>query len=220
VSPQLVERRSWAVDWPDYTPTPVTTPDWVADTDVADPTEVGWPLRQAAALIAYTVVGGRPRRPLGRTGRTGRPLALWGENAAADAAVVAGPDHDRRLLLIRRGDTGQWALPGGGVDPGETATVAMGRELWEETGLVPDTAPLVLGTWAVDDPRDTDESWLVTTVGLYRLPEPAPVRGGDDAVDARWWPFPDPEALIAALAADGGLYPAHRALVEQVYRRL
>ena len=42
---------------------------------------------------------------------------------------------DGRLVLIRRRDTGQWALPGGMVQWGENITSTVRRELAEETGL-------------------------------------------------------------------------------------
>jgi ADP-ribose pyrophosphatase YjhB (NUDIX family) len=42
--------------------------------------------------------------------------------------------HDGRLLLVRQGRPGhpRWMLPGGGVDPGESLTIALARELAEE----------------------------------------------------------------------------------------
>lgn len=44
--------------------------------------------------------------------------------------------HDQRLLLVRQGRPShpRWMLPGGGVDPGESVTVALARELSEELG--------------------------------------------------------------------------------------
>lgn len=42
---------------------------------------------------------------------------------------------DGRLVLIQRRDTGQWGLPGGLIDWGETISTAAKRELKEETGL-------------------------------------------------------------------------------------
>ena len=47
-------------------------------------------------------------------------------------------DGHGRLLLIRRGQEpsrGLWSLPGGRVEPGETAAEAVEREVLEETGL-------------------------------------------------------------------------------------
>jgi 8-oxo-dGTP diphosphatase len=41
---------------------------------------------------------------------------------------------DGQLLLIRRGDTGTWALPGGTLEWGEPAQRALVRELREEAG--------------------------------------------------------------------------------------
>ena len=39
------------------------------------------------------------------------------------------------ILLTRREDNGRWCLPGGGMDPGESAAEACVREVFEETGL-------------------------------------------------------------------------------------
>lgn len=43
-------------------------------------------------------------------------------------------DEQQRVLLLRRRDDGTWALPGGGVEPGETWADAAVRECLEETG--------------------------------------------------------------------------------------
>lgn len=40
-----------------------------------------------------------------------------------------------QVLLTRRKDNGQWCLPGGRVEAGESVTEACEREFWEETGL-------------------------------------------------------------------------------------
>lgn len=52
----------------------------------------------------------------------------------ASACVVA-QDETGRILLHRRSDNGCWALPGGGIEPDETAAVAAVREALEETGF-------------------------------------------------------------------------------------
>ena len=41
---------------------------------------------------------------------------------------------DGRILLVRRADTGTWALPGGTLEWGETLVDALPREIEEETG--------------------------------------------------------------------------------------
>ena len=44
-------------------------------------------------------------------------------------------DARGRILLTKRADNGQWCLPGGAVDPGESVAEACEREVLEETGL-------------------------------------------------------------------------------------
>ncbi len=40
-----------------------------------------------------------------------------------------------KVLLTKRADNGQWCMPSGGVDPGETVEETIVREVFEETGL-------------------------------------------------------------------------------------
>lgn len=42
---------------------------------------------------------------------------------------------DGQIVLVRRRDNGQWALPGGMVNWGQNLTTTVQRELAEETGL-------------------------------------------------------------------------------------
>ncbi|MBY8872873.1 NUDIX domain-containing protein [Micromonospora sp. PLK6-60] len=193
-----------------------------------DPTRIDWTTRRAAAAIPFPLVDGRPVNPYAPTGiRYGRNLlGHWGEQQCADAIVTATtPGGWRWLVLIERADGHGWALPGGYVDPGESALAAAVRELAEETGLAVDPAdPWVttLPTRYVPDPRASDEAWMVTTpirfdVGVYAgaLPD---VTGSDDARRAVWVPAVDYGCVVRHLAdAYGGeVFAAHRDLLADV----
>jgi len=65
---------------------------------------------------------------------------LYGERIGKQGKIRLGCsaaifDEHGRILLTRRADNGQWCLPGGGLEPGESAAEACEREVLEETGL-------------------------------------------------------------------------------------
>ncbi|KAA0020072.1 NUDIX hydrolase [Antrihabitans cavernicola] len=69
-------------------------------------------------------------------------------SAAVVVAVGVTDDGDAGFLLTMRPDRmrahpGQFALPGGGVDPGETLQVAALRELHEELGIAADDSQVL-----------------------------------------------------------------------------
>jgi len=95
--------------------------------------------------------------------------------------AVAGRDEDGRWLLIRRGDTGTWALPGGTVEWGETLVSTMHRELAEEAGVETSTFERVVGVYSRPD-RDP-RFHAVTVVVAARVGQP--VRGPMNALEIR-----------------------------------
>ena len=227
--------RAWSTPWPGYAPVDITPPElrpvglagavaegWAEP--YRTPAEVpNWDERQAAALVAFEFDDrGWPLNPTGRTGRDGRNLGKWGENQAADPLVVAGTGPDRTLLLIKRSDRGVWAIPGGMVDPGETAPAALQRELHEETGVdLASVTPTILTRTYVEDWRATDHAWITSTAALYVLPGEVTATAGSDAAAARWWPFADLEQLEDAVRAAGEqLYEAHRPLLTAALEQL
>lgn len=93
-----------------------------------------------------------------------------GDRRPAAVAAVLLPDDEGRatFLLTRRAPGlrahgGQWALPGGRIDPGESASETALRELAEEVGLTLDEAA-VLGS--LDD-YPTRSGFVVTPVVVW-----------------------------------------------------
>jgi ADP-ribose pyrophosphatase YjhB (NUDIX family) len=55
-------------------------------------------------------------------------------NSLVPAVNVVVVNHAGAILLIRRTDNGNWALPGGAIDLGESVARAAVRETFEESG--------------------------------------------------------------------------------------
>jgi 8-oxo-dGTP diphosphatase len=94
-------------------------------------------------------------------------------------------DAAGRILLIRRKNPpfqGQYALPGGFVDVGESIEDACRRELLEETGVKAGRLTLV-GVYS--DPARDPRGHTVAVVFLTRL-RSAKAVAGDDAAEAEW----------------------------------
>ena len=71
---------------------------------------------------------GRPLNPKGRTGLRGHGvLGKCGPNHAADCIVSRFHNGQLQFIAIQRRDTGEWAVPGGMVDSGESALQAAQR---------------------------------------------------------------------------------------------
>ncbi|GII89454.1 hypothetical protein Ssi03_74440 [Sphaerisporangium siamense] len=193
-----------------------------------DPTRIDWPPRQAAALIAFEVVDGRPLNPCAPTGiRYGRnELGHWGEQVCADAIPTAwDEDGHRWIVMVERADGHGWALPGGKADPGEEPTATAIRELAEETGLVlgeHNALWVALPARVVPDPRQSDEAWMVTVpvrahMGtMHRADLPALV-GADDAKRAEWVRADTYNDLVHHIAGYGGrVFAAHRQMLADI----
>ena len=65
---------------------------------------------------------------------------IYGERIAKQGKIRLGCsaaifDEQGRVLLTKRKDNGQWCLPSGGVEPGESVAEGCEREVFEETGL-------------------------------------------------------------------------------------
>ena len=122
------------------------------------------------------------RLPLegGRAAAVALALLEEGEGAFLDGiAAPAGWSSAAALLLTRRAAAlsshgGQWALPGGRIDAGETPQAAALREMEEEVGLAREPAE-ILGT--LDD-YATRSGFVITPVvvwaGAARVLQPNP----------------------------------------------
>ena len=129
-----------------------------------------------------------------------------------DAVVV----HSGHVLLVRRRSEpgkGLWALPGGFVRENQSLLESCLRELREETRLkipVPVLKGSIKDTRVFDHPDRSLRGRTITHAFHFDFPagELPPVRGGDDAEKARWFPISE------ALEMGPQLYEDHLHILE------
>ena len=94
---------------------------------------------------------------------------------------------DGRLLMVRRGHgpaAGEWAIPGGRVEPGETVAEAVLRELMEETGVEGLCGDLIGWVERIHE----DHHFVILDFAVTSL-DPVEPRAGGDAAEATWVPL-------------------------------
>eukprot|EP00038_Savillea_parva_P005983 m.161000 g.161000 ORF g.161000 m.161000 type:complete len:437 (+) comp12017_c0_seq1:349-1659(+) len=250
------EQIPWAVEFPAYEPAEFTAPFvlkmpvWA---DVPDVRNVAFNCYDSKCGVDRTSFEGkyalahdtnRPLNPRGRTGMSGRgSLGRFGPNHAADPIIstwrrdadgckVLDDNGDPILMFvaIRRKDTGDWAIPGGMVDPGENVSLTLKREFGEETMASMDMTPsqrdtlmkelddvfkqgVLVYSGYVDDIRNTDNAWIETTCVNFHDEDGSSfskfkLAAGDDAGEVAWTEYYD----------DMPLYATHTMLIDTVHK--
>lgn len=127
-----------------------------------------------AALATNLGAHARRERPIDGRRHAAVAAVIVDSGHAADAGRMIGAADGAALLLCQRAlsmarHAGQWALPGGRIEAGESALEAALRELEEEVGLRlgPDS---VVG-WL--DDYATRSGYLITPVVLWGPASPA-----------------------------------------------
>ncbi|XP_046840253.1 ADP-ribose pyrophosphatase, mitochondrial-like [Xenia sp. Carnegie-2017] len=248
----------WSTMYKEYKPIEYTSehvlnkPSW-ADPDVshckADPPfqynskDCHYNVDRTSFTGEYEIIEYRPRNPIGRTGMTGRGLlGRWGPNHAADPIVTRWKvnsdgkhvqENGKPILefvAIKRNDNGQWAIPGGMVEPGDTVSKTLKKEFGEEafnsielsqheqqelqealTKLFQNGSMISCGY--VDDPRNTDNAWIETVAMNFhdehgKVLQNFQLKAGDDAGDVKWM----------EVRADCDLYANHRDFLKKTAR--
>ncbi|KYO38064.1 ADP-ribose pyrophosphatase, mitochondrial isoform A [Alligator mississippiensis] len=199
------DKVGWLVEWKDYSPVEYTAasilvgPKW-ADPQISDKqfslkfNEKDGQVERKSLSGLYKIENGRPRWKRDKSGsRIAHPVS--GKNIL-------------QFVAIKRKDCGEWAIPGGMVDPGEKISATLKREFSEEAlnSLQKSAAEikeleqqldklfnqqhLVVYKGYVDDPRNTDNAWLETEAVNYHdesgeTMDNMPLEAGDDAGKSR-----------------------------------
>ncbi|KAA8584940.1 ADP-ribose pyrophosphatase, mitochondrial isoform X1 [Etheostoma spectabile] len=227
------DKVDWSQNWPQYNPVSYTHPSVVNKPAWADPdidsfspkfNAVDGAVDRTSFDDSYKIEEGKPLNPHGRTGVTGRGLlGRWGPNHAADPIVTRWKLDAKgekifhsvsklpilQFVSIKRKDCGEWAIPGGMVDPGEQVSLTLQREFSEEalntlaispserakiseriTELFKSTGFQVYKGY-VDDPRNTDNAWMETIAVNFHDDSGNSVseltlQAGDDAGQVQW----------------------------------
>ncbi|EEB19982.1 conserved hypothetical protein [Pediculus humanus corporis] len=203
----------WNIEWPQYSPVVYTSSNLTNQPWADPPLETHnfnpkWncldgKVNRKSHFCEYAIVDGLPINPIGRTGIKGRGvLGRWGPNHAADPIITRWKRNSQgviecdvktqkpilQFVAIERRDCHEWAIPGGMVDP----------EIFKGY---------------VDDPRNTDNSWIETVATNFHDDDGSHVSefqlsAGDDALNVKW----------IDINFDLTLYASHKNFISQVAR--
>ena len=108
-------------------------------------------------------------------------------------AVAVTSDH--KIVLVRRRFeplAGEWSLPGGALEVGETLQQGVAREVLEETGLVVDVGPVVEAFDRVTRDADGRVEYHYVLIDFLCHVRGGILAPGTDALEAV---YADPDAL-------------------------
>ena len=123
--------------------------------------------------------------------------------------------QDESVLLIKRGREpalGQWSIPGGVVDLGETLQAAVAREILEETHLEVEPLALVKVLDRIFRDKEGRVAYHYVLVDFLCRHKGGEVRPGSDALDARFVPVAELASLDVIPATREVIYQAARLL--------
>jgi ADP-ribose pyrophosphatase len=157
-------------------------------------------------------------------------VTRWQKDAAGNRVKDANGNDVLEFVAIKRGDTGEWAIPGGMVEAGDTVSLTLRKEFGEEALNTLEASPeerkhteellsklfangTVIYRGYVDDPRNTDNCWMETVVMNFHDEDGSvfdkfELHAGDDAVGVKWTPI-TPELT---------LFASHTDFVRDVYK--
>lgn len=242
------DKKDPRIDFPEYKPTPYTAPVVLENAKLGQKDPARWADKEDVTLAEVwgrkTCFSGLslplattkdawacpatslPLNPWRRTGFIGRGLlGKYGTNQAADSIVMRRNPSTQELevVLVRRKDTGQWAIPGGMVDEGEVVWKTLKREFKEEAGSANADStldamfanPEVVYQGYVDDYRNTDNAWIETTAAIVWIPDGSDLTLKADGVEV------SNVAWFGRSKLDGGeleLFASHNAILVEAFR--
>lgn len=247
--------RPWSTSFP-YSPPEYTAPSVLKSPEWADnPAQLallkfnevdeGCKVDRRSFLGTYQVEANMPLNPVGRTGIRGRGLlGRFGPNHAADPIVTRWCRDPVTLepltyaglpmlqfVAVRRRDTGDWAIPGGMVEPGESLSQTLQKEFGEEALNTKEKdarhvkqleervkafferQSVVVYRGYVDDQRNTDNAWIETVAMNFHdddgtVLDSFQLEAGDDAQAVLWM----------SITPHLQLYANHRDFIDAVRR--
>ncbi len=157
------------------------------------------------------------RRPMEGQGSLNDEALPQGRGTRYQGAIVRGG----QILLIRHHEHASgrsyWLLPGGGIEPGETAEQCVQREMQEETGLTVRVERLLFEVASHGEVYQRHQTYLCTPVAGEAAPgyEPEPEVADVYAITGVRWVTIDDDASWGDEIQGDGITLANMRRVQQ-----
>ncbi len=100
--------------------------------------------------------------------------------------------HNDKILLVKRGQEpakNQWSVPGGLVELGETLTVALEREVFEECSIHIDVLEQLDTFEFIEKDDEQNVKYHYVVLDFLATYKSGTVTAATDVLDARWFSF-------------------------------
>jgi ADP-ribose pyrophosphatase YjhB (NUDIX family) len=135
------------------------------------------------------------------------------KTTSCGTATIRIGDNGHEVLLVQpRAGQDKWGFPKGHTNPGESEEDTAIRETLEETGIIVQLLPAILGKTQVK--RKRENKTVIIYMAVPQDPFQNPLTRDEENHEVKWWPI---DNLPCALISQQDLFAQLRSIVTRMF---